>query len=59
MFCIGYYARNAINLACNIALSKKYYTFSIFMLNHLFLMVYGSIARLLRQVLGSILKNLD
>ena len=41
MFCIGFYPRNAINLACNIALSKKYYTFSIFMLNHLFSVVYG------------------
>ena len=41
MFCIGFYARYAINLACNIALSKKYYTFSIYMLSHLFTVVYG------------------
>ena len=36
MFCIGYYALNAINLACFIALSKNYSTFSIYGLNTLF-----------------------
>ena len=41
MYCIGFYARNAIKLACNIALSKKYSTFSIFYLNHLYSVFYG------------------
>ena len=41
MYCIGFYARNGNKLACNIALSKKYSTFSIFCLNHLYSVLYG------------------
>jgi len=41
MFCIVFYARNAINLACNIALSKKYCTFSKCALNHFYSVFYG------------------